>query len=125
MAPPGTTNRNRQLRFPLLDKLRNQEIEHRFGMLQKGPRLRKAVEILGDRGVGAREIAQLLDIVRIRQEAHVEHEVGVERQPVFVAEGDEGYVQRRYPLRSPLLPACDRTVTMTKRRLPMEGALFS
>ncbi len=43
-------------------------------------------EVGDDRRMRARELAQLVDVVRIGQEAHVEDEVGVERHAVLVAE---------------------------------------
>ena len=40
----------------------------------------------------AAQRAQLLDPVRVREEAHVEDEVGVARDAVLVAEGDEAHL---------------------------------
>ncbi len=53
--------------------------------------------VVGDLRVLAGQVAQLRDPERVGQEPHVDHQVGVQRQAVLVAEGQQG--QRGRPVR--------------------------
>src|SRR5262249_14425067 len=86
VAGAGAADRDRQVRlaFPLVE--RKQEAHE---VLEPGHELAALVvrqhELRGRR-VASVQRAQALHEMRVRQESHVEHEVGVVRQPVLEAE---------------------------------------
>src|SRR5579872_2144360 len=86
MPAPRASDTDRELCFSLFNEASDEEIKHRFGMLQKGPRFRDAFEECGACGVRAAQITQFVDIIWIRQKSHVEQHVCVERQSILVAE---------------------------------------
>ncbi len=59
----------------------------------------EAIQELDDRPLAAGPLAQPRDEVRVGQEAHVEDQVGVERQPVLEPEAEERHRQRAGPRR--------------------------
>ncbi len=93
VASARAADRDRELRLSFLLEARDQEVEQRQQLLEKRLRVRNRFEIGGDGRIGAGELAQPFDVVRIRQKAHVEDQIGVERDPVFESERDDGNAQ--------------------------------
>jgi hypothetical protein len=124
MPSTRATNRNRQVRFPLVHEAWNEEAEQTFGVLQKGPRLRQALEKGADGSIVSGKVTELVDIVRIRKEAHVERDIGFVRVPEFVPKRDKSHVQGHWFLGSRLLPGLDEPDTMVTRRVLTEGVLY-
>src|SRR5262245_16975558 len=75
-----------EIALPLVLVAGQREAEQREDVLQELDRVGAREDVLGDRRVGAGSRTQLLHEERVRQEAAVEDEVGVGRQPVLVAE---------------------------------------
>src|SRR4051794_26915301 len=89
VAAPGAADAHGQVRLALGLVRREQVVEEGA---QAGVELADAVRplhVLDHLGVEAGEVAQILLIVRVGQEADVEGEVGVARRAVLVAEGEE------------------------------------
>ena len=85
----GAADRHRQV-AALVGLERGQPAaQERLHLRQHVDHLGLAFEISGDGGVAAGERAQLANVVRIRQDADVEHIVGVERHAVPVGEALE------------------------------------
>ena len=81
-----------------------------------GPLL--AEHVVADLGVLAGQLAQLGDPVRIGQEPYVDHEVGVDRQPVLVTEGQHGG-----PELTPRLAAVAQERGLDRRTQLVHGAV--
>src|SRR2546428_7532098 len=75
--------------FPYTTLFRSQELEKVLEVLEELPALRVAKDELPDPRVASVERPEARDEVRVRQEAHVEDEVGVERDAVLEPERHE------------------------------------
>ena len=84
----GAAEGDGEVALPFLDVMRQQEQEHLGDAVEEFLRLGKVADVGGDLGMPAGELAELGDEVGIGQEAHVEDEVGFERDAVLVAEAD-------------------------------------
>lgn len=86
MSAAGTADGYNELALALLavkrDKIIKQVAELRF----ESPRLVPLENIVPDGRFKPRVLLQLLNIERIRQAAHVEHQIGIVRNAVFEAE---------------------------------------
>ena len=82
----GTADSDRKTELSLLQIQRQQEVQQILHLFHKGARLDAVKNILGDRPVETGERAQLLQIEGVRKETHVEHQIRVQRHPVFEAE---------------------------------------
>ncbi len=98
MAPAGTADGDRQMRLALGDVLGDQEVQQRPEPLVEGLELAVARHVLDDLRIEARQRPQLGFPVRVGQEAHVEHDVAVARQPVLVAERRQRHRELGAPL---------------------------
>ena len=65
------------------------QLEQAVELLEERLRVGLREHVVAHRRVAAGERAQLVDPVRVREEAAVEHEVDVERQAVLVAEAHD------------------------------------
>src|SRR3954451_8443202 len=90
----GAADADREVRLALADVRGEQQREQVAQLVEERVRLRLRHHVLADRGVGAALRSQVLDPVRVRQEAAVEHEVDVERQAVLVAERHDAGLER-------------------------------
>ena len=86
----GAADSDRQIALTLADVMRNQIGEQAFDAAEKFARLRKRANVLLDFGIFAGVTAQAGDKVRVGQKADIEHEIGVRRDTIFVAETDDG-----------------------------------
>src|SRR5436190_7304527 len=94
----GTTDADREIRLPLVFVARERELEQPVELVEEVARLRLAQHVVAHTPVFARQRTQLVDPVRIREKAAVEHEVDVERQSVLVTERDDVHLQPRLGL---------------------------
>ncbi len=90
----GAADRDREVRLPFALVRRERELEQPAQLLEERLRVGLAEHVVAHGRVAAVERAQLLDPVRVREEAAVEDEVDVERQPVLVAEAHDADLQR-------------------------------
>ena len=70
------------------------EREEPLELVEERPRLRLGEHVVAHAWIGAGERPQLVDPVRVGQEATVEHEVDVDREPVLVAERHDAGLER-------------------------------
>src|SRR5947199_358312 len=94
MVASGAPERHRPVGLALFHILR-QQIVHQLGqvaheLLRRGGVEHKAADLRAVAGQGA----QRLVVVRVGQESHVEHEVGVERNAIFVPKREHGDGER-------------------------------
>ena len=80
MPPARAAEGERESRFPFGDVQRDEKVEQGLETLQEALRFGLRVEEGGDRSIGSASVAQSRHVVRIRQEPHVEYEVGIQRQ---------------------------------------------
>src|SRR5512143_921751 len=83
-------DRDRQMLLALGDVGGQQEVEQRHQPAVELTRLRTGLDVLPDRLVEPGQRTQLVDVVRVRQEADVQGQVGVGGWPVLEAEGEDG-----------------------------------
>ena len=93
MAAAGAADPDRQVRLALAPVRREQQREQAVELVEELGGVGLAEHVVAHLGVGPGERAQLLDPVRVREEAAVEHEVDVERQAVLVAERHDRRLQ--------------------------------
>src|SRR4051812_8571193 len=86
VASPGAADSDRQVRLPLVDVLRNEELQEVEGVVQEFMRGARFVQVAYDFGVTSRMRAQRRDEMRIRQEPHVEQQIRVHRDTVLETE---------------------------------------
>ena len=86
MLAAGTTKRNRQVALSLVDVMRQQVHQQFRYPLNEFFCLRKRPDVLGYARMTSRERAKLRHEMRIGQKAHVEHQVGILRHPMFESE---------------------------------------
>src|SRR5947208_1279526 len=89
MAAPGAADRDRQIGLALALVAREQELEKALEVLEELSALRIVEDELSHARVAPVEGSEPRDEVRVRQEAHVEDQVGVERDAVLEAERHE------------------------------------
>ena len=89
MSPPRAPERDGEIALSLALVAGQGEVEEVRQPLEELLGLVPGEDVLGDRGVRAGPVAQLLDEERVWQEPAVDGEVGVARQAVLVAEGHE------------------------------------
>src|ERR1700676_3603330 len=94
MTPSRAAKRNRQIAFPFANIVRDQIRQQSFNAPQELSCLRKRAYIARHARVFPGILAQLGNEMRIRQEAHVKHQVGVSGNPVAVTETHEGHHHR-------------------------------
>ncbi len=90
VAAAGAADRDRQVALALCHVGRDEELEQRQQAAVELARLRPRLDVGAHLLVEAGLRAQLVDVMGIRQEAHVEGQVGVARRPVLEAEGEQG-----------------------------------
>src|SRR5215210_2008998 len=90
VAPAGAADRHHEMRLALVDVLRQQVLEQRHHALVELDQPAVAADVVDDPLVEPRQRPQVGLVVRVREEAHVDREVGVARRAVLVAEGGEG-----------------------------------
>ena len=86
----GTANSDGQIAFAFADVMRDEVGEEAFDAAKKFAGLREGTDIFLDLEIFAGEAAQGRDKVGVGKKAHVEDEVGVRRNAVFVAKADDG-----------------------------------
>ena len=89
----GAAEGDRQIALALADVVRQQIDEQFRNALQKLLSLRKASDVAGHIAVLSGELLELWNIVRIRQEADVEHQIAVGGHTVAIAETVDGHHQ--------------------------------
>src|SRR3954451_12449211 len=89
----GAADADREVRLALALVRGQQQREQAIQLLEEGARLGLAEHGVTHTRIGASERAQLLDPVRVGQEAAVEHEVDVGREAVLVPERDDVRLQ--------------------------------
>ena len=108
MPPAGAAHGQGQIALSLALIARQQRQEEMRQILEKGPKGRIRLDIGTHRRVAACERAQLLAVMRIGEEAHIEDQIGFPRQAVAIGKGHHGdcqtgaAVQREMPLHQPL-----------------------
>ena len=85
----GAADRDRQVALPFRDVVRQDEAQVLLQPVHELAGRRVALHELGDRPVAAGPPPQRRHEMRIRQAAHVEHEVGVDRHAVLEAEAED------------------------------------
>ena len=84
-----TADTDHKLVFSLNDIIRDQEIHHIFQFIQKIMRFVKLQHIILYFLVISVFVAESLHIVRIWQETHVKYQIGIRRDPVLKAKGED------------------------------------
>ena len=77
VASPGTSDRHHEMRLPLGEVLREQEVEQRVQLLVERLELPLAVDELDDPRILSGERPEVAVVVRVREEADVEQQIGV------------------------------------------------
>src|SRR6476646_8742772 len=85
----GAAERDREPRLALADVGRQREVEELMEVLEELAGDGLAKDVVADRLGQARQLAELVDVVRVLHEPDVEHEVGLERDAVLEAEADQ------------------------------------
>src|SRR3954451_6387501 len=85
----GAADGDRQVLLALGDVGGQQEVEQRHQAPVELAGLRTGLDVLADGLVETGQRPQIVDVVRIGQEADVEGEVGIERRTVLEAEGED------------------------------------
>ena len=93
MATAGAAERDAQVRLALAHERRHEQLEQRVEPSQELLRLRLAEDVVAHCLIAARERAKVVDPMRVREEAAVEHHVDVEREAVLVAERHHAHLQ--------------------------------
>ena len=114
VAAAGAADRDRQVALALGDVGGDEELEQRQQAAVELAGLGPGLDVLADLLVQAGQRPQLVDVVRVGQEADVEGEVGVARRPVLEAEGEQGQRQFRGPRRGRASPR--RSAAAVRRR---------
>ena len=94
MPPAGAAHADCEAELALLNVQRHKKAQQVFHLFHEGAGLDAVKNILGHRPVKAGEGTQLLQIVGVRQKAHVEDQIRVQRQPVLEAESLHRDLQR-------------------------------
>src|SRR5258708_31402134 len=80
------SKRNSQVALAFTDVMGN-EVDQQLGdPLQELNGLRKRLNVLGDLRVASGEMAELRDVVRVRQKAHIEDQIAIGRDSMAVSE---------------------------------------
>src|SRR3989449_11662165 len=85
-----TPQRHCQMRLALFHVVRQEIIHQRGQMAHKLLRRRRAEHKTADLRAAAGQGTQRFVVVRVRQEPHIEHEIGVERDAILISERDHG-----------------------------------
>src|SRR5262245_14499392 len=94
VTPAGAAQGHGQVRLALPLVEREEEPEEILDLAeQRAAVLERHHELVHGR-IAAVETLEAVDEVRVREEAHVEHEVGIVRRPVLEAEGHERDLER-------------------------------
>ena len=93
MATAGAAHGDDQLRPSLLPVLGQEEIQQWGETAEKFISLFRMKHIVPHRRVQPVEGLQLRDVVGVGQEADIQHQVGLRRQTVFEAEGEDVHVE--------------------------------
>src|SRR6266550_3454510 len=133
VSPPRAPERDGEIALSLVLVAGQREVEEVRQPPEELLGLVPGEDVLGDRGVRAGPVAQLLDEERVWQEPAVDGEVGVARQAVLVAEGHERDVHAAArdaidevaERGTELLPEPDSPVTTTTRRRALINILRS
>lgn len=86
----GATEGDGQVAFAFADVMGNQVDEEAFDATEKLAGLRKGLDVFAHFGIFSGVAAEAGDKVGVGEEAHVEDEVGIGGNAVFVAETDHG-----------------------------------
>ena len=89
MLAAGAADADRERVAPLGGVLRQEKVDHVGELGEKILRHVAAQDVFLHLSVHAAHRAELFDVKRVRQKAHVEHEVGVDRDAVLEAEGHD------------------------------------
>src|SRR5215813_1094978 len=89
MSSSGTPDRDGDVALAFALVKRHQEIEQFAESANGLPRLLALIQVFDDRLIVAGHVFQFGDEMRVGQEAHVEDQVGVQRNPVFEPEADD------------------------------------
>src|SRR5579863_4597339 len=90
MPSAGASDGDRQIGFAFLFVARQQRAEPAPQPVEKRPQAGVSLDMGGDGGIEAGEPAQLRDVMRILEKAHVEDQIRLARYAVAVGErGDE------------------------------------
>src|SRR5208282_1605893 len=82
----GASEADGQVALALADVVRQQVDQQFRDAVNELLRLRKRPDVFGDAGMPSRQPAELRYEMRIREKAHIEYQVGIFRQAVFVSE---------------------------------------
>src|ERR1700742_606938 len=88
MAAAGAADADGEIAFSFALVARQQRLEPGAELIEERGEIRVGGDIFADGAILARERLQPGDVMRIAQEAHIEHEIGVARQAL--AEGERG-----------------------------------
>src|SRR5262245_23149808 len=97
MSASGTADRDGDVALAFALVKRHQKIEQFAESANCLPRLFALIQVFDDRLIVAGQALQFGDEMRVGQEAHVEDQVGVQRNPVFEPEADDrdlGFARR-------------------------------
>ena len=97
----GAADSQRQVALAFSRVTATDEVDQLDVPVEELPRAGLGEHVVGDRSLLPRQVLQLGNPERVRQEAHIDDEIGVQRQPVLVAERDDG--QRAPPLGAAVL----------------------
>ena len=89
MVAAGAAEGDREPRLALADVGRQRELEVLVEVLEEAPGDRLGEDVVAYSVCQARQLAELVDVVRVLHEPDVEHEVGLERHAVLEAEADQ------------------------------------
>src|SRR5665811_16152 len=112
----GAPDGDGEIRLALGLEAGDEELEHVFDLFEEGVGLLEPKHVSSHRLVGAPERAQLGHPVRVGEEPHVEHEVGVPGDAVLEAERGDRYSHR--PLGGPFGEPVVDPVSYTHLTLP-------
>src|SRR3546814_5482329 len=91
----GTAESDGGIGLALALVARQQDGEETEQIVEERPESGIRLDIRGDGRVLAGAVAQRAHIVRVLQEAHVEHQIGLARQAAAIREGRDEHVHRR------------------------------
>src|SRR4051812_13096917 len=91
VSPAGAPDPDRQMRLALAHVRGQQVVEQRDQAVVEGVEAVGVLDVLAHRVVEPGQVAQLVLVVRVREEAHVEQEVGVAGGAVLEAVGHESH----------------------------------
>ena len=125
MATAGATQRDREVRLAFTFVARQQQREQPVELVEELLRAPLREHVVADGRVEPGQRTQLLDPVRVRKEAAVEHEIDVEREAVLVAERDDVDLECRVGagLREQLAQTVAQLVHVERRRVDAQIGL--